>query len=103
MEKPDRSLAEEFRRQPIGHHSPELERVLFLFRGQAMAEKFVLVEDEPFRQWRIGKLSGRRGDPVEIVSDTVFESIEAAEWEIFKRRWKIHFGEDLETVLAGGQ
>lgn len=96
MEKPDRSLAEEFRKQPIGHHSPELERVLFLFRGQDMAGKFVLIEDEPLRKWRIGQLSGRRGDPVEIVSDTVFESIEEAEWEIFKRRWKLHFGEDLE-------
>ena len=96
MEKPDRSLAEEFRRQPIGHHSPALERVLFLFRGQGMTGKFVLVEDEPFRKWRIGQLSGRRGDPVKIVSDTVFESLEEAEWEIFKRRWKLHFGEDLE-------
>lgn len=96
VDKPDRSVAEEFRKQPIGHHSPELERVLFLFRGQDMKDKYVLVEDEPFKKWRIGKLTGKRGDPVQLEGDEVYTSIETAEWEIFKRRWKKHFGEELD-------
>ncbi len=32
----DKQFIEEFKNNPIGHHSPGLQRVLNLFRGEAM-------------------------------------------------------------------
>ncbi len=95
-EIPSHELAEEFRRQPLGHHSPELQRVLVLFRGEPMEGKYVLVCTEPHRRWVLGQLPGVRGEPVKMYEDVVFETREEAEWEVFKRRWKKHFGEDLD-------
>jgi hypothetical protein len=36
------------------------------------------------------------GTPVEIEQDRVFTSIEEAEWEVFKRWWKILTGAALD-------
>ena len=92
---PPRRVAEEFRQQPLGHHSPELQRVLTLFRGEAMEGKFVLVSLESHKKWALGQLSGVRGEPVTVMGDVTFDSRSEAEWEIFKRRWEKHCGEAL--------
>jgi branched-chain amino acid transport system permease protein len=95
MEKPDRGVAEEFRRSPLGHHSPNLQRVLTLFRGADMPGKYVLVCTKPHQEWVLGRLPAGRGEPVEL-TDAVFDHIFDAEWEVFKRRWEHYFGERLE-------
>lgn len=92
---PDIALAREFRSKPFGHHSPELQRVLGIFRGEEMAGKFVLICIEAHRKWMLGKLSGVRGTEIETFKDQVFTSLEEAEWHVFKIRWKAHFGEEL--------
>ena len=92
----DRIYAEEFRRNPIGHHSPGLNRILTLFRGEPVEKKDVLVCVQPHREWWLGQLSGHRGRPIRIIRDKCFRNLWDAEWEIFKRRWKKHTGEDLE-------
>lgn len=94
-ETPDLEVAHEFRERPIGHHSPELQRVLTLFRGEPVAGKFVLVCLEAHKRWALGQITGRRGDAVRVFDDVVFDSREDAEWEVFKRRWERHFGEPL--------
>ncbi len=95
---PPRSVAEEFKNQPLGHHSPELQRVLTLFRGAPMEGKYVLVCTEPHQTWKLGRLPGVRGEPVQVFDDVVFRDRSEAEWEIFKRRWHEHFGESLDDV-----
>lgn len=92
---PPRALADEFRRQPLGHHSPGLQSVLTKFRGEPMEGKYVLVCTRPHAEWRLGQLSGVRGESVTMIDDVTFTSRAEAEWEVFKRRWKRYYDEDL--------
>ena len=94
--KHDRHLAKEFKSKPIGHHSPGLQRVLNVFRGEPMKDKYVLICTKPHKEWVLGQLTGERGKPVKVFKDKVFTSIEDAEWEVFRRRWKKHTGSDLD-------
>lgn len=97
-DKPDRRIAQEFRNQPFGHHSPELQRVLYKFRSHPMEGKYVFLEIEPHKRWTIGQLTGVRGESVKPVSEIVYTSIEDAEWEVFKRRWQFYFEESLDDI-----
>ena len=89
-------LAREFRDNIGGPHSEELRYVLHRMRGMPIARKYVLIVQEPFRRWKIGQLSGNRGDPVTSVGNKEFTSLEDAEWEIFRLRWQEITGEPLE-------
>lgn len=89
-------LAKEFKANPIGHHSPDLQRLLNLFRGGPPKGKFILVCTKPHEEWVLGQLAGVRGEPVKMIRDKVFTRIEDAEWEVFRLRWKEHTGQDLE-------
>ncbi|MEQ8234845.1 MAG: hypothetical protein RLW61_24090 [Gammaproteobacteria bacterium] len=90
----DRRLIEEFRRNPIGHHSPDLQRLLNRMRGTPMADKFCLVVVEPNREWQLAKTTGKRGEAVKLLKQR-FASQEEAEWYVFRQRWKALTGESL--------
>ena len=91
----DRELVDEFRQRPIGHHSPNLQRVLNTLRGGPLAGKYVLVCTRPFREWVLARHPGERGKPIELLREHTFKSREEAEWAVFSMRWKEHTGEDL--------
>lgn len=95
---PDRDLpfAREFLATPVGLHSPGLQRVLNVLRGEPLAGKYVLVEVTPHRQWQLGRLTGDRGRAVDLF-DTYFTDLETAEREVFRLRWKEHVGQDLDA------
>ena len=40
-------------------------------------------------------MPAKRGDPIEIVPDRQFHSLNEAEWTVFKLRWQEHTGETL--------
>ena len=92
----DRHVVEEFQKKPIGHHSPELQRVLNVFRGEPVQGKYVLICTKPHLEWTLGQLTGERGKPVKILKNQVFRNIEDAEREIFRRRWKKYTGSALD-------
>ena len=92
----DQHLVEEFNAKPIGHHSPALQRVLNVFRGEPMQDKYVLICTKPHKEWTLGQLSGERGKPVKIFKNHVFTNVEDAEREIFRRRWKRYTGDSLD-------
>ena len=96
---PPHHVAAEFRQHPLGHHSPELQRVLTTFRGAPMAGKYVLLCTKPYQEWKLAQLSGVRGEPPTIISSQVFTDRAAAEWEVFKRRWEQYYGERLDDVV----
>lgn len=77
-------LVEEFLAAPFGEHSPALRRLLLQLRSLPARGKHVLVEVEPFRQWRLARLAGP-GEPVELL-DAVFASLEDAERHVFRLR-----------------
>jgi hypothetical protein len=91
----DRQWVDEFRKQPLGPHSPNLQRVLNAMRGAPQRGKYVLVCTKPHKEWALGRLPGERGKPVELLPDQVFRSLAEAEWTVFRLRWKEHTGTDL--------
>jgi hypothetical protein len=93
----DLAYAAEFKKQPLGYHSPGLQRVLNAMRGGPKAGKYVLVVREPFERWVLGRLPAARGAPVEILKGQEFTDLEDAEWAVFKLRWKAHTGRDLDV------
>ena len=91
----DRRVIEEFRKNPVGHHSPQLQQVLNRFRGAGMADKYCLVTLKPHKKWQLAQTTGERGKPLKMLDQT-FDSLEEAEWHVFKLRWKLHTGETLK-------
>lgn len=86
-------LAEEFRARPFGEHSPDLHALLCLMRQSEDREYALLVMTRPNAQWtlawkRVGTLDPPRR------TNVTFDSLEAAEWHVFKLRWKALTGAD---------
>lgn len=92
----DRELIEEFRANPIGHHSPALQKLLNRMRGAPMADKYCLLVVEPNREWQLAKTTGKRGAPVKPLARR-FTSMAEAEWYVFRQRWKALTGETLSA------
>src|SRR3954469_3993606 len=91
----DRPYIEEFRKQPIGHHSPGLMRLLTVMRQDPSGRQVILVCRTPFREWVLGAVPPPREGPSAIESGPVFTSREEAEWEVFRRRWQKLTGEAI--------
>ena len=74
------------RGQPMVEHSKELQIVLDKLRRQPMSvKKYVTVCKKDFEDYRIGIVSGIRGQPVKIL-DEPFSSEDACEHAIFLKR-----------------
>ena len=88
-------LIAEHRANPIGTasrngrpsigHSEELIRVIDKLRRAPMKGKYVIIVIEDFADYRIGLLSGVRGEPVKILEGS-FSSQDACEHGIFLKR-----------------
>jgi hypothetical protein len=50
VSKYDRPVVDEFQKTPIGHHSPVLQRVLNVFRGEPLQDKYVLICTKPHKE-----------------------------------------------------
>ena len=88
--------------QPMVEHSKELQIVLDKLRRQPMhIKKYVTICKKDFEDYRIGIVTGVRGQPVEILEES-FSSEEACEHAIFLKRvvdllerhggWLIYWG-----------
>ena len=86
-------LAEEFKAQPFGHHSPELQMVLNRMRSEPIKGRYVIVYTgtPPFT---LAQLPGVRGMPPTLTEYT-FSDLGDAEWFVFKLRWKKLTGHEL--------
>jgi hypothetical protein len=91
----DRQYIEEFRKSPIGAHSAGLQRLLNMMRHDPTGYQIVLICKKPFAEWVLGTMPPNRDDPIVIEEGPVFTSREEAEWEVFRRRWRKHTGEDI--------
>lgn len=95
----DRQYIEEFRKNPIGAHSPGLQRVLNTMRTDKSGRQVILVVLKPFEKWVLGEMPADRADPITIEDGPIFTSREEAEWEMFRRRWLQHTGENINLSL----
>ena len=72
--------------QPMVEHSKELQIVLDKLRRQPMhIKKYVTICKKDFEDYRIGIVTGVRGEPVKILEES-FSSEEACEHAIFLKR-----------------
>ncbi len=80
-------LIEEHRRDPLGHHSDALARVLNYFRRGEMADKYIINRMQPeIERFRIMALSGTRGMPPRVVDDREYTDINEAFHAVFLLR-----------------
>ncbi|MBB3931430.1 hypothetical protein GGR25_002480 [Kaistia hirudinis] len=92
----DRQYIEEFREAPITHHrSPGLQRVLNVMRLYRGGDQYILIARKEFQDYVIGRMPPLRDEPIVIEDDLVLPSREAAEWELFRRRWHQITGETI--------
>src|SRR5262249_3615182 len=96
----DPRLAEEFFRNPLGRHSPTLQRLLREFRRQPLDGKHALLCTKPGREWTLAQLPGERGKELTIHWGVTFSSVEDAERHVFRLRWERHFGAPLADTPA---
>jgi branched-chain amino acid transport system permease protein len=78
-------LVEEHRRNPRGHHSDALDRVLRFFRVAPIPGKEIVIESVPFAEYRIGVMTGVPGRPAELL-DERYGSYDETLHAIFLRR-----------------
>ena len=94
----DWALVEEFRKNPIGHHSPNLLRLLNHMRKVFESEpRYVLVMHKPLESWVLGQLWIGSRDPIVLDNSVVFTSREDAEWAVFCIRWLRRTGISITT------
>ncbi|HEY2618666.1 MAG TPA: hypothetical protein VGI78_15100 [Acetobacteraceae bacterium] len=80
-------LAREYQARPFGEHSPDLQYLLNLMRTRETDARHVLVMTRPHAQWTLARLTdGNQGPP--RLTNMTFDSLEAAEWAVFKLRWE---------------
>ncbi len=80
-------LIEEHRRDPLGHHSDELARVLNYFRRGEMADKYVIHRMVPAEEkFRVMAVSGQRGMPPRVIDDREYHDIKEAYHAVFLLR-----------------
>lgn len=94
-------LAEEFRRQPLGRHSPALQGLLVALRRLASGD-YLLIAQRPGGPWLLARR--RPGGPMaaapELLDAPPLPTLEAAEWEVFRRRWRDLTGEEPPRAEA---
>lgn len=91
---PDRlDLIEEFKARPFGEHSPDLQYLLNAMRTRIGDAFPVLIMTRPYEQWTLAWKTVGDLEPARR-TNTTFDSIEAAEWHVFKLRWRELTGRD---------
>ncbi len=76
-------IIEEHRANPLGQHSEPLERLLLYFRQMPNTGKYAIKAVEPFRDYRIVALSGRRGVAPATIDNTPYPTVQAAYHALF--------------------
>jgi N,N-dimethylformamidase len=87
-------LAQEYKARPFGEHSPDLQYLLNLMRTRETDARRVLVMTRPHAQWTLARLTDDNQGPPRL-SNVTFDSLEAAEWAVFKLRWEEMAGAPL--------
>lgn len=90
----DLQVVAEFRAQPIGPHSPNLQRVLNTLR--LSKPRLALLCTRPFAEYVLVEIEADRRRPLVVHWNTRFASREEGEWFVFKRRWLALTGQALD-------
>ena len=83
---------------PAGPHSDDLQRVLRYFRRAPLRGKYVVVAVHPWQEYRIGMLTGVRGEAPAVLDDGPYGTEEEAMHAVFLRRVA-----DLRAATGGAR
>lgn len=86
-------LAREFKANPFGQHSPDLQYMLHLMRVPTQALFHVLLVDKMGERWTLGLMEPASRKPPRR-TNVVFTDLKEAEWHVFKLRWAALAGEE---------
>lgn len=86
-------LAREFKANPFGQHSPDLQYMLHLMRVPTQASFHVLLVDKMGERWTLGLMEPASRKPPRR-TNVVFTDLKEAEWHVFKLRWAALAGEE---------
>jgi hypothetical protein len=87
-------LVSEFRRGPLGPHSPELSELLWILRSHTPSGRYVCRE-VPGGGWQVIRLGVECRPHWEPLPGADFQSREDAEWAMFALRWRDQTGQEL--------
>jgi len=90
-------LAQEFKANPFGQHSPDLQYVLHMMRTPSADPFHVLLVDKMGERWTLGLMEpGGRTPPRR--TNVVFADLKEAEWHVFRLRWAALAGEECPVT-----
>ena len=95
----DVRLLSEYRTTPSRSYSLDLQRLLSRLRTEETSGKLCILVLVPGREWAIGQLGVRRGDPVLFHDDRRFHRLADAQWALLRLRWEKHSGLPWPTEL----
>lgn len=88
-------LVREFRANPFGEHSPDLQYLLNIMRAPKPGPFPVLLIDRAGERWTLATMEpGRPPVPTNIV----FTDVAEAEWHVFRERWAALAGEECPVT-----
>ena len=88
-------LAREFKSNPTGPHSPELQKLLKLLRWEPLAGRFVVVQPRRDGPWYLARTTGPKGHPLEMFYAHGYMTLAEAHWALFRKRWEQHTAQEL--------
>jgi len=97
FDKTRTDLAEEFKADPYGRHSPQLEYLLNFMRRPTDRPFHVLVMAIPGQLWRLALMAPGARTPPQLTG-LEFTRLEAAEWHVFRERWAQLAGEECPII-----
>ena len=92
----DKELAREIKGNPSGPHRPDVVRLINRLFWAPMPGRIVLVCIKDYREWKLGRLSGVRGKPIELINDQTYTDRGEAEWAVLELRWETITGHSLD-------
>jgi hypothetical protein len=97
FDKSRTDLAEEFKVNPYGRHSPDLQYLLNFMRRPSGDPFHVLVVVTPRKGWRLATIAPGAVTPPKL-TELEFSRLEDAEWFVFRERWAQLAGEECPIV-----
>jgi hypothetical protein len=88
----DHALALEFKRRPDALHRPDVVRLVNRILWAPLNGRVVLICTKSHSEWRLGRLSGVRGKPIEMLDEKIYTDRAEALWTAFELRWRIVTG-----------
>ena len=89
-------LVEEYRANPVGPHSPELQKLLKILRWDPIYDRFLAVQPERGGPFHLARTTGPKGNPMAIHGGPGYATTVEAQWAIFRARWEEHTGVALD-------